>query len=84
MALAERVGCSPTLIANIETLKRFPSPDNLNRIARALGSHPSELFSEEPRSLERLSSACEVREKLESGLKQLLDDTLPGYFASDA
>ena len=46
MELAEKVGCSPTLIGKIETMKRFPSADNLNRIATALGVTPADLFLE--------------------------------------
>jgi len=44
MGLAEKIGCSPTLIGKIETMKRFPSADNINRIAEALGVAPSDLF----------------------------------------
>jgi len=76
MALAERVGCSPTSIANIETLKRFPSAGKINMIARSLGIPPSELFAEDTPTLDRMSSASEVRERLESGFRQLLDGTL--------
>jgi len=46
MELAEKIGCSPTLIGKIETMKRFPSADNLNRIAIALGVTPADLFLE--------------------------------------
>jgi transcriptional regulator with XRE-family HTH domain len=46
MDLAERVGCSTTLIGNIEIHKRFPSPENLDLIAKALGVSPAELFVE--------------------------------------
>jgi transcriptional regulator with XRE-family HTH domain len=44
MALAERVGCSTTLIGNIEINKRFPSAGNINKIAKALEVKVSELF----------------------------------------
>ena len=44
MALAEKIGCSPTLIGKIETMKRFPSADNIDRIAQALKIAPSDLF----------------------------------------
>jgi transcriptional regulator with XRE-family HTH domain len=74
MTLAERVGCSTTLIGNIETLKRFPSPDNLNAIADALKVHPSELFAEESQAIERMQSMAELRERLEQGMKQILDE----------
>ena len=46
MALAEKIGCSPTLIGKIETMKRFPSADNIDRIAQALKIAPSDLFAD--------------------------------------
>ena len=45
MELAEKIGCSPTLIGKIEIMKRFPSADNLNRIAAAFKVEPADLFS---------------------------------------
>jgi transcriptional regulator with XRE-family HTH domain len=46
MDLAERIGCSPTLIGKIETMKRFPSADNLDRIAEALKIAPADLLAD--------------------------------------
>jgi transcriptional regulator with XRE-family HTH domain len=46
-ALAEKVNCSTTFIGNIEIKKRFPSPQYINRIAKALGVKPAALFVEE-------------------------------------
>lgn len=76
MALAEKVGCSTTLIGNIETLKRFPSPDKLNAIADALKVHPSELFAEESLAIDQIRNAYEVKEKLEGRIKQAIDECL--------
>jgi transcriptional regulator with XRE-family HTH domain len=45
-ALAEKINCSTTLIGNIEIKKRFPSSKNIDRIARALGVKPADLFAE--------------------------------------
>jgi transcriptional regulator with XRE-family HTH domain len=45
-ALAEKVNCSTTLIGNIEIKKRFPSSKNIDRIAKALGVKPGDLFAE--------------------------------------
>jgi transcriptional regulator with XRE-family HTH domain len=45
-ALAEKINCSTTFIGNIEIKKRFPSPQYINRIAKALGVKPSALFAE--------------------------------------
>lgn len=36
MKLAEKAGCSPTLIGKIETMKRFPSAESIDSIAKAL------------------------------------------------
>jgi transcriptional regulator with XRE-family HTH domain len=44
MELAEKIGCSSTLIGKIETIKRFPSAENIDRIAEALKIAPSDLF----------------------------------------
>ena len=76
MALAERVGCSPTLIGNIEILKRFPSPTKLNEIAQALDVHPSELFAEESYAIKRMESTQEVRERLAANLLKAIDSSL--------
>lgn len=77
MALAERVGCSTTMIGNIETKKRFPSPENLNLIAEALRVHPSELLSEEARALDRIKDAYEVRERLQTKLMKVIEEEIP-------
>ena len=50
MELAEKVGCSPTLIGKIETMKRFPSAENLDRFSEALKITPADLFTEEDKS----------------------------------
>lgn len=65
MALAERVRCSTTLIGNIETLKRFPSAENLDRIAQALQSPVYELFMVDSPAVLRAELRAEVRDKLE-------------------
>ena len=44
MELAEKIGCSPTFIGKIEIMKRFPSADNLNRIAEAFKIDPAAPF----------------------------------------
>lgn len=76
MALAERVGCSTTLIGNIETQKRFPSPENLNAIADAFGVHPSDLFMEESPGVDRIIAASDVKERIQSRLLQIIDEEM--------
>jgi transcriptional regulator with XRE-family HTH domain len=46
MKLAEKVGCSTSLIGDIEICKKFPSAENLDRIAEALALHTFQLFYE--------------------------------------
>jgi transcriptional regulator with XRE-family HTH domain len=47
--LAEKAGTSTNYIALIETEKRFPKPEMLERIAAALDIEPSALFATEIR-----------------------------------
>jgi transcriptional regulator with XRE-family HTH domain len=47
--LAERVNTSANYIAQIETEKRFPAPEMLERIAAALEIEPPALFTAEIR-----------------------------------
>ena len=64
MTLADKVGCSPTLIGNIEINRRFPSADNINRIANALDVKVSDLFSDgEPVSMKIMATKKELKTK---------------------
>jgi transcriptional regulator with XRE-family HTH domain len=75
MALAEKVGCSTTLIGNIEINKRFPSADNINRIARALEVTVVDLFSEqEPESMKIMASKRELKTRLEKLMNKAIDE----------
>jgi transcriptional regulator with XRE-family HTH domain len=74
MVLAEKVGCSTTLIGNIEINKRFPSAENINRIAKALEVEVSELFEEEPESLKVMASKKELKTRLEKGISALINE----------
>ncbi|MBU0929300.1 MAG: helix-turn-helix transcriptional regulator [Spirochaetes bacterium] len=76
MELAHRVGCSPTMIGNIEIHKRFPSPGNINKIAGALHIHPSELFSDDSPAIDRIQMVYEVRERLEANIKKAIAELL--------
>ena len=55
---------------NFEVKKRFPSAENLDRIAAALGIPPGELFVEESTAIDKMESVYELRGRLE---KRLLD-----------
>lgn len=76
MALAERVGCSTTLIGNIETLKRFPSAKNLDKIAEAFDAPLHELFMEYSPAVERATANHEVRERLEQKVLKAIEEAL--------
>jgi transcriptional regulator with XRE-family HTH domain len=75
MALADKVGCSTTMIGNIEINKRFPSADNINRIAKALNVKVADLFSEqEPESMKIMTSKKEMKSKLERLIGKAVDE----------
>ena len=77
MALADKVGCSTTLIGNIEINRRFPSPDNINRIAQALGVQVADLFSEaEPQSMKAMASKKELKAKFRQLVDKAIDEAL--------
>jgi len=65
--LAERVNTSTNYIALIETEKKFPKPEKLERIAAALGIDPPCLFATE---IQPLTDA----ESLAKAEKQILGD----------
>jgi transcriptional regulator with XRE-family HTH domain len=75
MALAEKVGCSTTLIGNIEIGKRFPSADNINRIAKAPEVNIADLFGEnEPESMKIMASKRDLKARFEQGIGKLIDE----------
>lgn len=75
VTLAEKVGCSTTLIGNIEIGKRFPSADNINLIAKALEIKISDLFAEqEPESMKEMASKQELKAKLERLIEKTIDE----------
>jgi transcriptional regulator with XRE-family HTH domain len=71
MDLAERVGCSTTLIGNIEIRKRFPSPENLDLIAKALEVQPSELIVE---SSTGAKTESQIKWQLERKIQDAIDE----------
>ena len=74
-ALGEKVGCSTTLIGNIEINKRFPSADNINKIAKALNVKVADLFTEqEPESMKKMASKQELKAKLNRLMDKAIDE----------
>ena len=76
MELAEKIGCSPTLIGKIEIMKRFPSADNINRIANAFKIDPADLFSRggESRVLNVVKSQQERKDLLKEKVLKAIDE----------
>jgi transcriptional regulator with XRE-family HTH domain len=75
MALADKVGCSTTLIGNIEINRRFPSAGNINRIAKALEVKVADLFSEaEPESMKIMASKKELKTRFARLMDKAIDE----------
>ena len=75
MALAETIGCSITFIGNIEINRRFPSAENINRIAKALNVKVADLFAEqEPESMKKMACKKELKTKLERLMGKVIDE----------
>lgn len=75
-ALAERVGCSPTMVTNIETGRRFASPDLLDRIAVAFDVPIHELFMEDSPAINWTRDKAEVRDRLTKEIGIAIDSVL--------
>jgi transcriptional regulator with XRE-family HTH domain len=81
MVLAERVGCSTTMIGNIEIKKAFPSPENFDRIAEALEVQTGDLLADNqekplPLSVLKTQLQKEIKEKLEVRILAVLSECL--------
>ena len=78
MELAEKIGCSPTLIGKIEIMKRFPSADNLNRIADAFKVEPANLFSktDESDALKTIISRQDIKSVFMEKMVKAIDEML--------
>jgi transcriptional regulator with XRE-family HTH domain len=74
MSLAEKVGCSTTLIGNIEIGKRFPSAGNINLIAKALDVKIADLFAEDPESLKVMASKKELKDRFGKLMDKAIDE----------
>jgi transcriptional regulator with XRE-family HTH domain len=62
--LAERVNTSTNYIALIETEKKFPKPEMLERIAAALEIEPPALFAAEIRPLAEAEMLANVQKQI--------------------
>ena len=80
--LAELVNTAANYIALIETGKRFPSPQMLERIADALRVDTTQLFSKKPEEEEFIRAFCEhlvsdIEQVIANRLKELKDNKDP-------
>jgi transcriptional regulator with XRE-family HTH domain len=69
--LADRVDSATNYIGMIETAKKFPSPEMIERIAEALQIDTLQLFSMKPVQLD-LSSIERLRKEILSDIKKML------------
>ena len=78
MELAEKVGCSPTLIGKIEIMKRFPSADTINLLTKTLNIEPADLFSKggEPDALKTMKLQHDQKKTLKKKILKAIDETL--------
>jgi transcriptional regulator with XRE-family HTH domain len=76
MELAEKIGCSPTLIGKIEIMKRFPSADTINRLAEAFKVDPADLFrkTDESEVINALKSQQERKVLLKKKVIKAIDE----------
>ncbi len=64
------------MVGNIEIQKRFPSAENIDRIAHAFQVEVFELFMEDLPQAPRARVNEEVRERLERSILSALDEAL--------
>ena len=78
MELAEKIGCSPTLIGKIETMKRFPSADSIDKITETLKITPADLFKEAGHSGAKKIKASQQMKKsrLKMKILKVIDEIL--------
>lgn len=75
MALAARVGCSATMIGNIEIKKRFPSSATMGRIAVALRVAPHELLLDDVPVRARFDTLRELALNLELAIEDAIAES---------
>lgn len=75
MALAARVGCSATMIGNIEIKKRFPSSATMGRIASALRVAPHELLLDDVPVRARFDTLRELAINLELAIEDAIAES---------
>jgi len=75
--LAEKAGLSTHYLAMIETARKFPSADVLDRLSAALNINPNELFSvsvSPERAIEQMQQ--KILENLDQAIEHALDKAI--------
>ena len=71
--MAEKAGVSTHYIAMIETCKKYPKPNMLEQIAKALGIEPYKMFSVECDPNEPLER---LHQKIITDMKQIVNEAV--------
>lgn len=77
--LAERVNTSTNYIALIESEKKFPSPEMLERIATALEIDAPALFSTKSFPLPKAGTLAELQEKVLNDISDVISHRFNRY-----
>ncbi|NQT58098.1 MAG: helix-turn-helix transcriptional regulator [Bacteroidetes bacterium] len=80
MKLAEIAGVSTSLIASIETRKKFPSSVSINKLAQAFGIEPYQLFLEENSETDKSTRLGLLKEELKSGITEQIESSFRSFF----
>ena len=68
--LAEQAGTSTNYLGSIETGKKYPSPQMIDKLAKALDINPLELFKKESPNMQS------IKQSLEEKIQEVLNDVL--------
>jgi len=77
--LAEKVHTSANYIALIETKKKFPKPEKLERIAAALEIDPPALFTTETRPLIEAEMAAKVQKQIIGDITKIVSSRIKQF-----
>ena len=81
MHLAELCKLSTSFIGEIELAKKFPSPENLQRLCDALGLRPYQLFyeDEEWEVHDKYENLASLNSELKEKINILIEETIRKY-----
>ena len=68
--LAEKAQTSTNYLGSIETGKKYPSPQMMDKLAKALDINPLELFNKESPNIQS------IKRSLEEKIQEVLNDVL--------